>query len=135
MRVIAFSVLLLSAAAAFASDLTVKKEFHASIEDNGIQRVEIIGGNYFFDPNYIIVKKDVPVELIVKKKGGIVPHNIAIKETRANIVFKEDIGLDQKIIRFTPNKVGRFFFYCDKKLLFFKSHREKGMEGIIEVID
>ena len=24
-------------------------------------------------------------------------------------------------------------FYCDKKLLFFKSHREKGMEGVLKV--
>jgi len=135
MRLTVLSIVLFSAATVFAGDLAVKKEFHALIADDGIQRVEIIGGNYFYDPNYIIVKKDVPVELIVMKKRGIVPHNIVIKETGADIVFKEDIGSDKKIIRFTPKKAGRFFFSCDKKLLFFKSHREKGMEGIIEVID
>jgi hypothetical protein len=134
MRVIAFSVLLLSAAAAFAGDLTIKKVFHASIDDDGIQRVEIIGGNYFFDPNHIIVKKDVPVELIVKKKGGIVPHNIVIKESEANIVFKEDIGSDQKIIRFTPNKIGRFFFYCDKNYSFLRVTERKEWKALSRLL-
>jgi len=26
-----------------------------------------------------------------------------------------------------------FAFYCDKRLLFFKSHHEKGMEGRLDV--
>jgi hypothetical protein len=30
--------------------------------------------------------------------------------------------------------VGEYPFYCSKKLLFFKSHREKGMEGMLEVV-
>jgi hypothetical protein len=28
---------------------------------------------------------------------------------------------------------GTFPFYCDKKLLFFKSHHERGQEGHLEV--
>jgi hypothetical protein len=38
-----------------------------------------------------------------------------------------------EIIRFTPTQRGLFTFYCDKKLLFFKSHRDKGMEGLLDV--
>jgi hypothetical protein len=34
------------------------------------------------------------------------------------------------IVRFTRTQRGLFKFYCDKKLLFFKSHRDKGMEGL-----
>jgi hypothetical protein len=36
-------------------------------------------------------------------------------------------------VRFTPMVTGSFSIYCDKKLLFFKSHREKGMEAVLEV--
>jgi hypothetical protein len=36
-------------------------------------------------------------------------------------------------VKFTPAVAGTFAIYCDKKLLFFKSHREKGQEGTLEV--
>ncbi len=42
---------------------------------------------------------------------------------------------EAKVIRFTPTRVGSYPFYCNKKLLFFESHREKGMEGILEVVE
>ena len=32
-------------------------------------------------------------------------------------------------VRLTPKVPGTYPFYCDKKLLFMKSHREHGMEG------
>jgi len=40
---------------------------------------------------------------------------------------------DSQTVRFTPMTRGTFPFYCDKKLLFFKSHRERGQEGHLEV--
>jgi len=50
------------------------------------------------------------------------------------MVINEDIGAGDTVkVRFTPTKAGVFAFYCDKKLLFFKSHREKGMEGVLKV--
>jgi plastocyanin len=46
----------------------------------------------------------------------------------------QDVGDGKSAtVRFTPTHPGTFVFYCDKKLLFFKSHREKGMEGRLEV--
>jgi YHS domain-containing protein len=39
-----------------------------------------------------------------------------------------------KAIKFKPTKVGTYPFYCSKKFLFFEGHREKGMEGVIEVV-
>jgi len=38
-------------------------------------------------------------------------------------------------MRFTPRKTGEFTFYCTKKLLFFESHKDKGMVGTLEVRD
>ena len=50
-------------------------------------------------------------------------------------LFTVDLQPDEIIVsvRFTPVRPGRLTFFCDKKLLFFKSHREKGMTGTIEV--
>ncbi len=110
-----------------------RKVYKATVDEDGIQRVEIFGGSYFYNPDYIIVKKNIPVEFVIKKNPGIVPHNIVINGPEAGTDIRESIGTKQKVIRFTPKKAGKYPFYCDKKLLFFKSHREKGMEGIIEV--
>jgi plastocyanin len=104
------------------------------IGDDGAQRVDLLAGKYFFNPDYIVVKVNVPVEIKMRKEPGIVPHNLAINEPEADIEVKESIGTEPKIIRFTPTKTGKYPFFCNKKLLFFKSHREKGMEGIIEVV-
>jgi len=111
-----------------------EKIFRAVIAKNGVQYVEIVGGNYFFDPNHIIVMLNVPVELKVRKEPGITPHDIVMKSPEAGMDFKESLDTETKTIRFTPTKTGTYPFFCDKKLLFFESHREKGMEGVMEVV-
>jgi plastocyanin domain-containing protein len=59
---------------------------------------------------------------------------IVIKAPEAGIDISESLSTEPKIIRFTPIKTGKYVFYCAKKFLFFKSHRDKGMEGVLEVI-
>jgi hypothetical protein len=34
----------------------------------------------------------------------------------------------------TPSAAGAYPIYCKNRLLFFKGHRERGMEGILEVV-
>ncbi len=46
-----------------------EKLVKAVIDKDGVQRVDIVGGTYFFNPNLIIVKVNVPVELKVRKEG------------------------------------------------------------------
>lgn len=111
------------------------KPYIAAIDSDGIQRVAVSVGSYYFDPDHIVVKVNVPVELTVTKESGITPHNFVIKETDADIEVSESLSTTPKGIRFTPKKVGEYQFYCDKRLLFFKSHREKGMKGILEVTE
>lgn len=108
--------------------------FVATVED-GVQRVEVLGGDYYFEPNHIVVKKDVPVELTVKKAPGMIPHDIVMNAPEAGMVFKVDFGKDGEVIRFTPTQSGTYPFYCDKRFLFFKSHKERGMHGEIEVVE
>jgi plastocyanin domain-containing protein len=112
-----------------------KKQFTAAIEQDGVQRVEVLAGEYFFHPHYIIVKVNVPVEIKIKKEPTIVPHSFVIKAPEAGMDIVESLSSEPKTIRFTPTKAGKYHFYCDKKFLFSKSHREKGMEGIIEVLE
>jgi plastocyanin len=111
------------------------KPYQASIANDGVQRVEIIGGSYFFTPNRIIVKVNIPVELKVRKESGMIPHNIVVSAPEAGIAFDTAMENEAKSIRFTPTRVGSYPFYCNKKLLFFESHREKGMKGVLEVVE
>jgi plastocyanin len=112
---------------------TEEKKVVAPIGTDGVQRVEVVGGSYFFDPNYVIVKVNVPVEMKIRKESGMVPHNFILKAPEAGMDVTVDLGKEPQTIRFTPTKVGEYPFYCDKKLLFFESHREKGMKGILKV--
>lgn len=131
-------IFLIAAASALAQDSgkhSGRKVYKAFAEPDGLQKVDIVSGEYFFDPDHIIVKVGLPVELHIRKEPGITPHNIIINAPEAGIDVREDLSTEPKVIKFTPKKTGKYPFYCDKKLLFFKSHRERGMEGVIEVIE
>lgn len=107
----------------------------ATVDADGVQRMEITGGGYYFDPFQVTVKVNTPVELKVRKEGGMVPHDFMIHAPEAGIDFDESLSSEPKTIKFTPTKTGRYPFYCSKRLLFMESHREKGMEGFIEVVE
>ena len=135
MKIFSLIVLLSVAFLTLAIAEQGEKLYVAKIDPDGVQRVEIVGGSYYFDPNHIIVKVNVPVELKVRKEGGITPHDIVLKAPEAGIDFVSPLTKDAKVIDFTPKKTGLFHFYCDKKLLFFESHRKRGMEGVLEVVE
>ena len=110
------------------------KRVVAKVDADGVQRVDIVGGGYYYDPNVIVVKVNQPVELRVKKDGGYIPHNIIVNAPEAGIDFKVELKNDFQTISFTPTKTGKYLMYCDHQFLWFKNHKEKGMEGIIEVV-
>jgi plastocyanin len=111
-----------------------EKRVVVSVGADGVQRVEITGGDYYFNPNYIIVKVNVPVEFVVKKEPGYVPHDMVVKAPEAGINFVVDLKKEAQTVKFTPTKTGKYEIFCDKKLLFFKSHKDRGMHGMIEVV-
>jgi len=112
-----------------------KKTVRATVDADGVQRVALVGGSYYFSPDHVIVKAKVPVELSVKKEPGVVPHDFVVKAPEAAINISEKLTDTPKVIRFTPSKPGSYPMYCSKKLLFFESHRDKGMEGVLEVVE
>ena len=111
------------------------KPYRAVMDADGVQQVNILAGDYFFRPSHIIVKVNVPVRFVVRVERGIVPHGLVLKAPEANISIDEDLSRESQTFTFTPSAPGRYAFYCPKKLLFFKSHREHGMEGVLEVVE
>jgi plastocyanin len=109
--------------------------FQATIGADGSQHVDVVAGSYYFNPNHIVVSVNVPVKMTIRKEGGIVPHNIVLSAPQAGIDFREEIGREPRTITFTPTEPGTYTFYCDKKPPLGKSHREKGMTGVLEVTE
>ena len=97
--------------------------------------MEVLAGSYFFTPDRIVVRVGIPVELSVRKEKGIIPHTIEILEPALGLDVYELLGDEPTVLRFTPTKTGRYDYYCAKRLLFFKSHREKGMRGVLVVVE
>lgn len=119
-----------------ATCLAEEKElFEARVDADGVQRVEVVAGSYYFDPDHIVVKRGVPVELTVRKKPALIPHTFVMGEKDAGPKLKESLSKEPKTVTLTFEETGLYPFWCDNKLLFFKSHREKGMAGVIEVIE
>lgn len=103
-------------------------------DPDGVQRAVIEADSYAFIPNHLTVNAGNPVELTFKSVTWVVPHNVIIDDPRSGLNIREEIPAGKSLmITFTPTVPGSFAIYCDKKLPFFKSHREKGQEGVLEV--
>ena len=103
-------------------------------DPDGVQRAVVEADSYAFIPNHLTVNAGKPVELTFKSLTWIVPHNVIIDDPRSGLNIREEIPAGESLtITFTPMVPGSFAIYCDKKLPFFKSHREKGQEGVLEV--
>lgn len=134
--VVSLAVLLAAALPAGAQDAksaAPEAPFVVPVAADGIQKVDVLGGGYFFKPKHLVVKVNVPVELMVTKEKGMVPHNIMIKAPEAGIDFNVEMKTTPTPVSFTPTKPGTYPMLCTKKFLWM-SHKEKGMEGVLEVV-
>ena len=101
---------------------------------DGIQRATIILDSYSYTPNHLIIQAGKPVELLLTSITTITPHNFILKDEAAGLSIERDVASGRTVtVQFTAKNPGTYTFYCDKKLLFFPSHQEKGMEGKLEV--
>ncbi len=106
----------------------------AALGSDGIQRASLTLDSYSYTPSHLIVEAGKPVELTLTSVTLLTPHNFVLKEAAAGLMVDQDVSAGKTVtVRFTPLQPGTYTFYCDKKLLFFASHREKGMEGKLEV--
>lgn len=112
-----------------------QKPVQVKADTDGVQRVTIVAGSYFFKPSHIVVKVNTPVELVASREGGMVPHDLVIDAQDAGIAVKQDLATEPRRVAFTPKKVGKYAIYCSRKPpLGGASHRERGMEGVLEVV-
>ena len=106
----------------------------AKTDSDGVQRVQVVAGSYFFKPNYIGVKANVPVEFAARKEPGMAPHNLVIKAPEAGLAVEEDLATEPRKVAFTATRPGKYEIYCSKKPPVGQSHRERGMVGVLEVV-
>ena len=96
--------------------------------------IEVTLDSYSITPDHIVVHVNEPVTLKVTNKATLIPHDLVIKAPEAGI----DVAVDLRAGKsgeatFTPTRTGTYEMFCDKKLLFFKSHKDKGMHGMLVV--
>ena len=106
----------------------------ASLSADGVQRATITLDSYSYQPNHLIVEAGKPVELTLTSITMITPHNFIIKDPAGSLSVEQDVSAGKTIaVKFTPTQPGTFPIYCDKRLWPMPSHRDKGMEGKLEV--
>jgi heme/copper-type cytochrome/quinol oxidase subunit 2 len=100
----------------------------------GVQRATVTLDSYSYTPNHLIVEVGKPVELTLTSVTIIIPHNFIIKDPAGSLSVEQDVSAGKTVtIKFTPTQPGTFPIYCDKRLWPMPSHRDKGMEGKLEV--
>ena len=101
---------------------------------DGVQRAVVTLDSYSYAPNHLVVEVGKPVELTLTSVTTITPHNFIINDPAAGLSIEQEVSAGKTVtIRFTPTQRGIFPIYCDKRLWPMPSHREKGMEGKLEV--
>jgi plastocyanin len=107
-------------------------EVTASVGADQVQHVRITTHSFYFDPNRIVVKRGIPVELTVHNGAFMVPHNFTCREPQVGLDLKASAGMfhGTKTIRFTPEKAGEYPFICGVD-----GHAGKGMTGTLVVVE
>ena len=88
--------------------------------------IEIRMGDYRFTPADVQITANQPAVLRLINTDGMTPHNFRLS---AGGIDVDVLAGDSVDVELGPIPEGEYRFYCDKKLPFMKSHREKGMEA------
>jgi len=113
---------------------TPGQPFAVPLAADGVQRVTVVVDSYSYAPSHLVVRAGKPVELTLTSVATIIPHNFIIKDPAGDLSVEQDVSPGKTVIvTFTPTQPGMFSFYCDKRLWPLPSHRDKGMEGKLEV--
>ena len=119
----------------FSAALLLISSMPASSQDGrGMQRIDMVLEDYQFRPNKVSIVAGTSAELNLTNRDSFTPHNFIVEAPEAEMEVSVEVptGKSVKVV-LRPTRPGTYVFYCDKQFLFFKSHRERGMEGQIEV--
>jgi heme/copper-type cytochrome/quinol oxidase subunit 2 len=126
--------ILMLAQGATAESAAPAAPFVVPAASDGVQRATVILDSYSYQPRHLIVEAGKPVELTLTSITTITPHNFIIKDLAPGVSVERDVKAGKTdTVTFTPTQPGTFTIYCDKRLWPMPSHRDKGMEGILEV--
>lgn len=84
----------------------------------------VVGGNFFYTPNEIRVKKGDTVRIVFENAGGY--HNFVLDEF--NVTMEPFNGVDTRTVEFVADKSGSFEYYCSVG-----KHRQMGQKGTLIV--
>jgi plastocyanin len=91
-------------------------------------------GDYRFKPDTIRVQTGETVQLELTNTDSLTPHNFTLKAEAAGLNVDTEVRAGKtEVVDITPRAPGSYKFYCNKKLIFMKSHRDRGMEGTLVV--
>lgn len=94
------------------------------------QSVTLTLGDYRFDPDRIEASAGQPVTSVLVNRDGITPHDFTLRDAQASLDLDVDVPAGQTTeVHFEISTAGTCPFYCNKKLPFMKSHRDRGMQG------
>ena len=126
--------LALAAVASAGEPASPGPPFVVPVSADGVQRTNITLDSYSYQPGYLIVEAGKPVELTLTSVTTFTPHNFIIKDPAGSLTVEQDVSAGKTVVvKFTPSQKGTFPIYCDKRLWPLPSHRDKGMEGKLEV--
>lgn len=100
----------------------------AVTDSNGVQQVDIDMHSFYFKPNRIVVHAGRPVELVLRNRALIVPHNFTLGDS-VLALSRDKWGPGSAHVRFTPKVPGVYPFHCDEH-----GHAAKGMTGTLVVV-
>lgn len=83
----------------------------AVADPQGVQRLDVDMHSFYFDPNRIVVHAGRPVELKIRNRSIIVPHNFSISDSTLNVSVNK-WGFGSATARFTPKVPGEYEIYC-----------------------
>ena len=103
-------------------------------EEPAMQPAVIHLGDYRFKPAEIQLDAGKPAVLRLVNTDRMVPHNFTLEAGDGIDPIDVDVAAGETVeVELEPLSAGRYTFYCDKKMVFMKSHRAKGMEGSLIV--
>lgn len=97
---------------------------------NGTQTITIKLGDYRYSPDHFQLVAGTPVRLVLINTDGITPHNFTLQDKTGRLDIDVDVSAGKTSeTGFTPLVPGTYTFFCNKKIPFMKSHRDRGMQG------
>lgn len=106
----------------------------AGAADAADRMVQIRLGDYAFTPPEVKVAVNQPLTLELVNADSVTPHNFTLKDADAGLDIDVDVGAGKSTtVTIVPLQAGSYTFHCDKKLPFIKSHRDRGMQGLLVV--